>query len=66
MRIVAAGVQLNGLGLVLGVLLGCYLVAGQPVIGARNAQRFRVASVVDPHARLARPAMTAGKIRCMK
>src|SRR5882757_5069499 len=54
MRIVAAGVRLDGFGLVLGVALGCYLVAGQPLVGAWNARRFRLAVATDPHARLAR------------
>ncbi len=54
MHIVAAGARLDGFGLVLGVLLGCYLVAGQPVVGAWNARRFRAQVAVDPQARLAR------------
>lgn len=52
MHIVAVDVRLQGFGLVLGVVLACYLVFGQPVVGALNARRFRAA--VDPHARLGR------------
>jgi CAAX protease family protein len=52
MHIVAADVRLQGFGLVLGVALACYLVGGQPFVGALNARRFRADT--DPHARLAR------------
>jgi uncharacterized protein len=52
MHIVAVDVRLQGFGLVLGIALACYLVGGQPFVGALNARRFRAA--VDPHARLAR------------
>ena len=52
MQIVAGDVRLQGLGLVLGVALACYLVGGQPFVGALNARRFRATD--DPHARLAR------------
>jgi membrane protease YdiL (CAAX protease family) len=52
MHIVAVDVRLQGFGLVLGVALACYLVGGQPFVGALNARRFRAAA--DPHARLAR------------
>ncbi|HEX3812547.1 MAG TPA: CPBP family intramembrane glutamic endopeptidase [Mycobacteriales bacterium] len=54
MHIVAAGVRLDGFGLVLGVVLGCYLVAGQPFVGAWNARRFRIRARTDPRARLDR------------
>lgn len=52
MHIVAADARLQGFGLVLGVALACYLICGQPFVGALSARRFRGAS--DPNARLAR------------
>lgn len=52
MRIVAVDARLQGFGLVLGVALACYLVAGQPFVGALNSRRFR--ATADPDARLAR------------
>lgn len=44
MRAVPDGVSLTGAGLVAAVVLGIYLVLGQPVVGAWNTRRFAAES----------------------